>query len=364
MEVAENQIQDASGTNQAPVEVNVEQQIMANLLAPDDVDIQPIEPVVENPEVVIPQAFRDQEADTNAPVVSYNPVWDYMQERAKLAGTDYEVPDFIKTRQKPDGTELTPQEEYDILLAEIARSSQPNIDDPLVLEYMEAKQRDGFDFKEFLNRKVSRESILEADDYTFMKHFMKERYGINDQRPNGMSDEQIEESVKKMDQSGILALQANQNRDTYRNMLEQADRAEADLRRSQENERMALIQANQQKLIDALFQRKAQLKDLYGMPVSEAQKREFQEAFKNLMAIDPQTGVPKLHKYFSNDDILYDAVFLMYLRENGMRDYITQMKEDVKKNYIERLDIAPKDNMQRTPVTPQNVDVSQLMMPE
>jgi hypothetical protein len=315
MEVAENQIQDASGTNPAPVEVNVEEQIMANLLAPDDVDIQPIEPVVENPEVVIPQAFRDQEADTNAPVVSYNPVWDYMQERAKLAGTDYEVPDFIKTRQKPDGTELTPQEEYDILLAEIARSSQPNIDDPLVLEYMEAKQRDGFDFKEFLNRKVSRESILEADDYTFMKHFMKERYGINDQRPNGMSDEQIEESVKKMDQSGILALQANQNRDTYRNMLEQADRAEADLRRSQENERMALIQANQQKLIDALFQRKAQLKDLYGMPVSEAQKREFQEAFKNLMAIDPQTGVPNSINTFQMMTFFMMRLFDVFKRE-------------------------------------------------
>jgi hypothetical protein len=349
--------QPVEGNEAQPV--NFEEQILSNLLAPEGV-----ESVSVGPDTVIPQGFREEEAPVDVEAPKYNPVWDYMAQRAKTTGIEYEPPDFIKTRFKPDGTELTAEEEYDILLAEIASGVQPDDDDPFIAEYRQAKTQDNFDFKQWVQGKVSKEAVLEADDYTFMKQYMKEAYGQNDKRPNGMTDEQIEDSVKKMDNSGVLALQANQSRDQYRKLLEQADQVERDLRLSQQKERMTLVQANQQKLMEQLFQRKRDVKEVFGMQVSEAMKTEFEGFFKNIMQIDPQTGVPGLHKYLSNDDALFDAVFLMYMRDKGLRDMVNGAKEEVKKQYINRLDIAPKDMSQRSPITPMEVDPQKLMQPE
>lgn len=353
--------QDVQPIESNPPVVNMEEQILNNLLSIDPSESVPVGA----------EGFRDappiEEPKEGTPVdtLSYNPVWDYMVERAKQAGQEYQPPDFVKTRVKPDGSALTPQEEYDILLSEIAQGVQQQpVDDPFVDEYLKARETPEFELEQWLEKKVSTRSILESDDATFMKHYLTEVYGKTNDRPNGLTEEQIDEAVKKMDNSGVLSLQAIQNRDAYRKLLEQADHAERELRLSQERERMAMIQGNQQKLIDQLFDRKKEQKDIYGMPLSEAQKREFQEFFKNIMSIDPQKGVPKLHEFLANDDALYDAVFMMYLRDKGMKDFITGVKEDVKQTYIDKLDIKPKDVYQRTPVSPTPIDIGKLMQPE
>jgi hypothetical protein len=342
-------------------QVDVEQQIMSNLLSMEgEQEIVPVDPIQER---VIGR--EEPPVDKKpAEALPYNPIWDYMAERARLAGSEYQPPEFVKTRVKPDGTELTPQEEYDILLSEIATSARAPVNDPFIEDYVQAKEDPEFDLSQWIESRVSKRSILEADDAAFMKHYLKEVHGKSDDRPYGLTEEAIEETIKKMDNSGILTVEAIKGRDSYRKMLEQADHAERELRLSQQQERQAVIQANQQKLISELYQRKLAQKDIYGMPLSEAQKREFQDFFQQIMSLDPQSGVPKLHQYLSNDDALYDAVFLMYLRDKGMRDFVSGVKEEVKQNYIDKLDIRPKDVYQRTPVEPTPVDLSKLMQPE
>lgn len=337
------------------------QQILDNLLAPIGETIEIVDPVVvvdapivqETPSPLIPQA------------PPYNPMWDFVVGDIKKHDANYDIPEIVKKRVRDDGTQISPEDEYKMLVSEISKYNKPEIDDPTIEDYLIIKDKEGISFEEFVLKKIERQAIAKADDKTFMKHFLKLKIGKSEANPNGLSDEQIEDNVLKMEASGVLELNANINRDNYQQLLQQADLAERDLRQSRYDEKLSLAQANQLAMIDQLLEKKKEIKNVFGVEVSEAQRSEFHKAFKDLLSIDKETGVPKVHEYLSDDDTLHDVLFFMHLKKQGaLQEYITRIKENVKQTYIDKLQIEPTDNNQRSPVSPTGVDLNKMLEPE
>lgn len=298
------------------------------------------------------------------PQGTYNPAWDAFKNLLNQNNIQYEVPENVRNGQYEEG-----QTEESMLLNEVMKytaNRQPDLSGiPQTAKHLiEASQKEGFDEQQWLRDRFNQSNVLNLPAREFMLQHLKNVNGKTDENPNGWDADQIQAQVDNMEKSGILESQAFAQKNEYQRVSEQqqAQRNQAQqLQRQQEFEK---FQQEQEKTVRDLIQSNAETKDFYGIPFSEAEKLQYDKDFRNMVKINPETGLHPIHEFLLSDDNLYKIGAMIWKGDKGLRDTVTTMKEDIKDDLLAKTNIIPRSSGGGTPSAPGEIDASALAQPE
>lgn len=296
-----------------------------------------------------------------APVVPeakpYNPMWDLFAKAVSTEDNPYKLPDPVLTRKMGE-QELTAEQEFDLLVNSIKdHLYDPLENDPFVRNYVQAKNTEGFDRNKWLSEQAQSRNVLDLSNKDFMRKKMVKDMGISENNPDGLSEEQINNYLDKLEETGMLDVQAIQEKRLYRQELERADLIDREALTAAKQKELNTFKANTEKVVTNLIEKKKAQDEILGLKVSEAEKSEFNEFFKQIVM--PSEKGRALDQILNDDNVLYDLLYPYWKNSKGMKDYTTSIKESVKQQMKEKLGLEPNISGQQATVAPKtgvNVD--------
>jgi len=255
----------------------------------------------------------------------------------------YEIPKFIETGQKDDGTPLTDDEAFDFLAHEIARHwdfSKQFENDKFLSGYLKAMESEGFDPQRYIESFTSVNTLLSLDNKELVFRDYMERKGKSETNPSGYTQEQIRDYVDKMNPLEIDEKAEGLRADiSSRDLARSESSISPEQRIVQDRERVVTDIA----IIDAMLDSKAEIDEIGGLPYGEAVKRDFNDFFKYMMTYNPEMGTKPFIKLVEDDEQVFQMMFSYYnLVSGNIKDFVSTMKEAVKLNMFEKLDLGPK----------------------
>lgn len=247
----------------------------------------------------------------------------------------YEIPKHLETWKKEDGTEYTDAEMFDQLRQEIYKHTDFGFD-PFVTRYLEAKKDPKFNMDTFIDEQRSQNSFLRLSDDDVLFTSTKAQVG------DKMTDQQIRDWVKGMDQVDKIT-RANTIRTAYKEFADKKAADDATKMSGEKTKRLEALRATDAQQLNQLFAKQTSITDIGGLPHGEAERKVFQETFKDLYDIDPETGTRRYEKLFEDPETLYQALYFVSAVKNGyVKDYLTKFKEEYKTKVINQLDLGQR----------------------
>jgi hypothetical protein len=330
-EEIEKQVADVLGDVEEPVVEQEEPEQPA-----EEFQEEPAEQSSEEP-VERPSEEPTEEPTPEKPV--YNPAWDILKKKLSTEENPYELPENIVNRKKPDGTDLTPEEEFDELVDHIVSNVEIEEQDPFIARYKAEKAKVDFNFDEFVKnfRQESDVFSLPSKDYLFNK--MKKE--VEAKKADWTDDEITEflESKNKVE----LDLMANQAKEVDRKAMAQG--ASAKQKQYEAEAKQKREAATKDLNTKIASQASVLIKDMMnessigGIPHGQADIDEFAPYFNELVSINPATGRPKLNDLFNDDKTLYRALYMLYKADKGA---LTDFKESYKQEVLNKTGLGKR----------------------
>lgn len=323
-------------------------------------DTPPITPTDGIPPVIPPVT----PPITTPTEVKYNPIWDEYATKYGNEANPFEIPAEVKEGKLPEGTT-----ELDYFLNKAISHSNPvskALDSlpPTVKDYLANASKEGFDENKWLEAKVQERNFLNQSDEDFMFNHFKNVNGLKDDKPNGWTDEQIQEKVQAMKNAGILDIQAMGLKDAYK--AQEVEQATLQMQKAQEAQRQEFERVNndQLKVAQEVITKHQNTKDYFGIQFGEAEKKQFDADFIEMVKLNPETGQHKLHEMLLSDDNLYKVAALLWKGDKGIRDYLSTVKEGIKQDVLNKTGVNPKEQSSSTNTGPSAPDMSAWLAPE
>ncbi len=297
---------------------------------------------------------QEQQLDQEQ-VPSYNPVWDVLKKKLSTEENPYELPEHIVKRKKPDGSELTTEEEFEELVSHIVANVEIDEPDPFVAKYKAEKTKENFSLEEFIKQYHQETNVfsLPSKDYLFnkMKHQVANKKA-------DWTDQEITEYLESKNKVE-LDLMANQAKEADKIALSRAAKAnQQQYEVESKNKRQeAINNLNTQISSQANLLLKDMMNEssIGGIPHGQADIDEFAPYFNELVSINPATGKPKLNELLNNDKTLYRALYMLYKADKGA---ITDFKESYKQDVLNKTGLGKRTEggTQRTVRVPKPED--------
>jgi hypothetical protein len=104
--------------------------------------------------------------------------------------------------------------------------------------------------------------------------------------------------------------------------------------------------------------------EVYGLPISKADKVEFNDFFTNLVTPD-DTGQAPMFQMLQSNETLVKIAAMLWKGDEKVRSALTTAKENGKASFKDKLDSAPKAGYRSgAPAQAGNVDLDALSAPE
>lgn len=214
--------------------------------------------------------------------------------------------------------------------------------------------KSGVNFDDFLKRYNGMNDFINMSAKDLVSLDFKETYGWDDAK--------IKATVDKMDQSGLLEIEAEKiksqiakNRDA---LLENMQQQQIQQREQMVNN----INKEREKYIKSSIDYFKGLNEVYGIPVSQSEKAEFSEAFRNLVTPD-ETGNAPLAKALQSDETLIKIAYMLSKGDQKFKEAIHKAKEGAKADWKQRLDPEPRIQKTSGNFEPGAVDLDALAAP-
>lgn len=170
-----------------------------------------------------------------------------------------------------------------------------------------------------------------------------DRFGIydEDKNPEGITEEEIEESIEKMSRldkkqraalikDSVEARNAAKTAEYAKVTEQQRDKAY--------NDYLQVVEKTSSKLLAEL----KDTNDIYGVKISQSDLSEYIKEFKEFLMPDKATGERKMDQWLSNDQKLFKLFVLDVMHgEDSMKELITQGRETAKEEILNRLKLTP-----------------------
>ena len=279
----------------------------------------------------------------------YNP----LNEKIKAKFEDFELP-----------ADVTPETYHDQVLGFLESKIQKPQIDP-VLEQFQSHLALGKSIDEVVNDYAAKNSFLKMKPEDRMFHYMKNELGHSDENPTGLSDDEIIERVDKMKQSGTLELQdKNIVREYQLKQKEHEEQKQADNYKKyidsfteEENHREQIISNSLQDF--------NKLDNIAGIPLDPKEKTEFESTIRYITKRDPNTGLSIADAMLQSNQMFLKAMYLLLRAEPKIRQTITEAKEGVKQNILNKLSQEPVIGKGfQNQENPLQVDLDALAAPE
>ena len=281
----------------------------------------------------------------NSGSVEVAPVWDYVKSRINVIDPNWDIPNEVKTGKAADGTQLTPEQINDFLVNTIIEhtdTGEQTLDDPFMKEYVDAKSQSDFDLNKWLGDRSSKMSFMDQAPDVFMKNYLKANYGKTEKNPSGWDDSKIEEYVENMKNHGTIELDAMRYKREVQQALDKQSLKDNEQRQRQREFEYEESEKKRSTTIESLIEKKKSQKDVWGIEMGEAKKKQFETDLVKMLAIDKETGTHSIHDAMMNDETLYDIAYMLWLKDKGMRSYITGIKEAAKDDVFAKTDLKPE----------------------
>lgn len=207
-----------------------------------------------------------------------------------------------------------------------------------VLKEMEEK---GLSFEDVVKSYKVAEDIRHMDSEEVVRRDLKSRYGISDSRPDGWSDEKIENSISKMKDSGLLDIQAEQMKSNA-DKVAQAERERMSAERKQQQLVEQQKEAEQwESNLKSTASQFSELDSVWGFKVSETDKKSFESDLREF--VTPKDGKASRWQELMSDDLNFAKIaYIAMMGEDGVQNRIHEEKEQVKDRFMQRLDESPR----------------------
>lgn len=177
---------------------------------------------------------------------------------------------------------------------------------------------------------------------------------ISDDNPDGMTKEQIENYVKNMDE-----MQKRMTAKQIRNSYNESKSAREEQQKIQQAEQFKQKVEGKNKenlqIIDNIVDKYKNVKDIYGLPVSQQQIQEFGKEFKELMLRD-ETGQSPAQKIIHDDEAFFKLMFLAS-KAGYTKDFLREARNQEVQDLKNKMPAtATSFNQKQTNVTGINYD--------
>lgn len=213
------------------------------------------------------------------------------------------------------------------------------------VQRLQAAMDKGMKAEDFYRSYNALEQRLAMEPAQLYREHLKEKYGKSETNPDGLDEAGIERIFKVKEQSGDVELEAVK--------LKQDLRAE---KLKQDQEAAKFGQDNRVDFTDPQVVREfeegvaacmdraiGKETSLYGLDLSKAGNKDILTSqVKNMLRPDPKTGVSSFTRDMqSNDNVVRMALLWDMAKAGAISRQMTQVKEGVKKSYMDGLDPKP-----------------------
>ena len=205
---------------------------------------------------------------------------------------------------------------------------------------------------------------LNLPDDQFMFNYLKNQNGKTEENENGWSDEDIEERVNRMKESGVLETQSYDKKQTRKQEIEQERTAQQEAADNEKTTNENNVKAEQKKAYDTLMEEVDKIDTIGGMKVAPEDHKEFKKVFSNLLEpVSKESDVRSLDMLLHNNNELYKMLYMYYNGTDKFNKALTEAKEDVKNQFVKKLNLNPDVGSGQSQ-KPNTVDVSKFASPE
>jgi len=304
-----------------------------------------------------PEGGESKSEETTKRPETYNPIWDRIVKQKKEAGIDFEIPKEIIEGKTEDGTEVTPDMEYD-MIADAMKKKEPSKKD----EGEGGEGKDEGEGEDVEGKKATAEHEQNIKANEFLKKPSKEFIELmlksqkDEEGERKYSDEEIEEYIDSKNKID-LDKEANAYKEQYARALRDQQIKHTKEQKQKQDKELNTFVENREKELSGLLDDMAQEDKIGGLPHGEAERKEFEPVFRKLMGFNKETKKTAIGEFFSGADIesneveqtkvgnrrLYEALFAYFQGKDGKTDkYLSKFKEDFKQNILDKTDTAPR----------------------
>jgi hypothetical protein len=297
-------------------------------------------PIIEKKEPIIPTEKKEENSLTTQEVDAY---WKKLKSKLHTDDKPWDIPEEIKTGKKSDGTPITEDDKFEILLDTIYKNTEFNNqeeEDDFVKEYKTNKKNPDFDMKKWMDSKKSSLDIMSLNGKDFLKTIYANQKDETGKLKYSESD--IETYLNK-----LSAIEMDKEVTNYKYSIQQRNKDYEQQQLSQQTEKQKKELEDWDKKrnlqVQKVINEMNKVKDIGGVPITESERKEFNTVFDNLTKYNPETGTTKMQEFLqSNETNLYKMMFLLHKVDSGsMKKYISEVKEGNKEKILEKLDIKP-----------------------
>lgn len=287
----------------------------------------------------------DENQDPNAgdPNSGGDSYWMRPFDKLKEQYPDWEIPEGIN------------EENYLDVYRQVTQPQQQQIH-PDLLKMQEALNS-GVELNELVQR-MNDSNVSSMTDRDLLAANYKENF-------KNWDDGKISQVLDKLDSNGMLEIEATK----LRNAMSQQDNRVVEQmtaqRQSEYQEQLKQMDAERAVQINESLDIINKAEDIYGLPISQAEKSEFSQFFSELVTPDAKTGVAPMMDMLQSNETLVKVAMMMWKGDEKVRGALTNAKESGKNAMLGKLDKKP----QTTPRggnagDPTKVDLDALSAPE
>ena len=236
-------------------------------------------------------------------------------------------------------TAVIPEQKPDI--PEVQKQSE--VDDPFIKAYLKAKEKETFDFDEFMQIQNKRYEIDKLDPNTGLKDYYQ---SIMEGDKRKYNDETIEKYLSNLSDIEKDKEWSSVKQNKQKEYDEFYDRKDQDYKQ-QLTQYYSEAQKETDDFVNALILSKEKVSDIAGIPHTKEVSGKFQEKFKELMAIDkdsePITIVPRnIHKLLNDNELLYNLLYIYErMQDGGLTEYIETVRNEKVDNTLNKMGVNP-----------------------
>jgi hypothetical protein len=303
----------------------------------------------QQPNNQAPITNQGQDVNSNQNLTSYI---DKVKKRYEEFG--YEIPEDLNETNAVDRLDAL----YDAVRKDQTASNlHPEV------EKLQKAIESGIKPEDFYKTMKGYAEIEDMPSHDVVRASLKQNFGKSDKRPNGWDEDKIESTIRKMDQSGLLEIEAEKIRTEYQERkLQAADEMikQQNYQRQQQFTQMTKQRDDSIKSALGYFNK---LENINGLPISQSEKSEFVEQFRYLVTPDEKKGVSPMLEMLQSDETLVKVAYFLSKGDAKIREQLTRSKEYAKNDFLNKLDPEPKITQSRGGFPSTEIDFDALAAP-
>lgn len=274
--------------------------------------------------------------------------------------------DLIKKKYEDFGAEMPDDITEENFIDKIDELYASNVNRPKlhpeVEKFNEAVSK-GVNPDEYIKTLQGINQVLEMPAEQLVRLSLKSNYGKSENRPAGWDDDKIESTIKKMEASGLLDVEAEKIKVSYQNEKQTAAQRMTEQAQARRNEQITQMNTLRDQSIKSSIEYFNKLDNINGIPVSQSDKHEFTEQFRYLVTPDENKGLSPLLEMLQSDETLVKVAYFLSKGDAKIKEQLTRAKESSKNDFLNKLDPEPKITQKRSGMQSTEVDFDALAAP-